>query len=80
MAGPDKTEREVYGGPAREEWRGLRPYAIAGAAYIGIAQVYPGILYSFMTGMIFLLVCVYFIPKGWRRLTKRDDAPEDQAS
>ncbi len=69
MAAGEKKEKEVYGGPWREEWSGLWPYALAGVAYIAIGQVYPGILFSFMTGMIFLLVCLKGLPWLWRKLT-----------
>jgi len=63
----DEKEPEVYGGPAREEWRGLWPYVLAGIAYIGLAQIYPGILYSFVTGMVFLLACIKGLPWLWRK-------------
>lgn len=70
--GRKKTEREIYGGPAREEWSGIWPYVWAGIAYIALGQIYPGILYSFITGTIFLLVCLRGVPWVWRKVTRAD--------
>lgn len=65
--GRKERRREHYGEPASVERGWIVPYILAGIAYIGCGLIYPGILYSSFTGMLFLLALVWGLPWLWRR-------------
>jgi len=48
--------------------RGLAPYLVAFVLYVGIGIAVPDFLYSSVVAAAFLLVVVWAIPEGVRRL------------
>ena len=51
--------------------RGLVPYLVAFVVYVGIGVAVPDFLYSSVVAATFLVVAVWAIPEGIRRLRAR---------
>ncbi len=47
--------------------RGLAPYLATGAAYIILGVFFPALLFSWLVGAGFLLLCVWVLPALVRR-------------
>lgn len=50
---------------------GLAPYVVAFFVYVGIGVAVPDFLYSSVVAAAFLVVVVWAIPEGLRRLRAR---------
>ena len=53
--------------------RTLALYLAAGVVYVAIGVAYPGFLYSSVVAAAYLVVAVWLIPEGVRRLRGRAD-------
>jgi hypothetical protein len=51
--------------------RTLALYVVAGAVYVAIGVAFPGFLYSSVVAAIYLVIAVWAIPEGIRRLRAR---------
>jgi hypothetical protein len=51
--------------------RGLLPYLLAGVVYVAIGVAYPTFLYSSVVAAVYLVLAVWALPEGIRRLRAR---------
>jgi hypothetical protein len=51
--------------------RALVPYLLAGVVYVAIGVAFPGFLYSAVVCAVYLVIAVWGIPEGIKRLRAR---------
>ena len=64
------TTSDTPSSPRRQDASGWRVYVAAGVLYVALGVLFPALLFSWVVGAGFLLLCVVVLPVAagmWRR-------------